>query len=98
MIFYTGSSTPRPITFPFTLRSLKDLPSSPILTGKRLLPSTPLTGLKAGSSHKPSPKIKKTTQQMWDPWDVRGWDPVKHAELQPSAPKDKGKGKGKEKK
>lgn len=56
-----GTSTPKLITFPFTLRSLKDLPSTPILTGKRLLPSTPLTGPKAGSSHKPSPKVKKTT-------------------------------------
>ncbi|PFX13982.1 hypothetical protein AWC38_SpisGene21900 [Stylophora pistillata] len=84
-----SSGTKKPVANPFTLKSLKDLPSTPILTGKRLLPSTPLTGPKAGSAHKPVQK-KSRVEQVWVPWEKRGWDPVEavqHAEYK--APKEK---------
>ena len=95
-----SSATKKPMRFPYGFMSLKDLPSTPILTGKRLLRATPLGASKSAghSAHKTVQK-KSRIEQVWDPWEKRGWDPVKavqHAEYK--APKGKGKGKGKGKK
>ena len=42
-----SSATKKPMRFPYGFMSLKDLPSTPILTGKRLLPSTALGASKS---------------------------------------------------
>ena len=94
-----SSGTKKPIKFPFWFMSFKDLPSTPIPTGKRLLPSTPLSAYKSAehSAHKSLQK-KSRIEQVWHPWDKRGWDPVKavqHHEFKAVTPRDKGKGKGK---
>ncbi|PFX25088.1 hypothetical protein AWC38_SpisGene10308 [Stylophora pistillata] len=95
-----SSATENPIRFRYGFMSLKDLPFTPILTGKRLLPSTPLGASKSAghSAHKTVQK-KGRIEQVWEPWGKRGWDPVKavqHAEYK--APNGNGKGKGKGKK
>ncbi|PFX14181.1 hypothetical protein AWC38_SpisGene21688 [Stylophora pistillata] len=56
------TSTPKPIKFPFTLRSLKDLPSTPILTGKRLKTSRAHRRVKAKAKGRGRARSKRRRQ------------------------------------
>lgn len=102
-LFSTPGSctTKKNIKFPYRFMCLNDLPSTPILTGKRLLRSTPLGATKSGGGIALIKPYKKRvgSHRCGILWEKRGWDPVKaiqHADYK--APKGKGKGKGKGKK